>query len=171
MYVYHTVFNNNKEYIGASTKEPNETQNYYGSHPKLKEDVRHNDVKLVKKVIIAETQDVDYLSKCELTVLKKMKVVEDPSFYNESANSSFAFFGKNHTEESKQKISDSTNNIGENNPMFGKAHSEETKQKISDNHADFSGDNHPSWGMKRSDESKSKMSKAMKDSWAKRRAA
>ena len=132
MYVYHTVFNNNMEYIGASTQEPNESQHYYGSHPKLKEDVIHNNVKLVKKVIICETQDIDYLSKCELTVINKMKVVDDPKFYNASANSSFTFFGKNHTEESKQKISDSTNNIGENNPMFGKAHSEETKQKISD---------------------------------------
>ena len=32
---------------------------------------------------------------------------------------------------------------GENHPMYGKYHSDETKQKISENHADVKGKNHP----------------------------
>jgi len=38
---------------------------------------------------------------------------------------------------------------GNRNPMFGKDVSEETKQKISNNHADVSGKNNPMYGVKR----------------------
>jgi group I intron endonuclease len=65
---------------------------------------------------------------------------------------------------------------GENHPMYGKHHSEETKQKMSENHADFSGENnprygkgyliagenHPMYGKHHSEESKQKMSETMK---------
>ena len=62
------------------------------------------------------------------------------------ANNNNGFLGKNHTEETKQKISKSEKKVwkneeykqkmvehlkGENNPFYGKEHSEETKQKIS----------------------------------------
>lgn len=42
------------------------------------------------------------------------------------------FFGKSHTNEAKQKMSEKHKDlyIGENNPMYGKHHTEETKQKI-----------------------------------------
>ena len=40
-------------------------------------------------------------------------------------------YGKHHSEETKEKISKSSNNKGEHNPMYGKKHSEETKEKIS----------------------------------------
>lgn len=49
--------------------------------------------------------------------------------------------GKQFSEEHKNKISKA--NRGENNPMYGKEHTEETKKKMSKNHADFSGKNHP----------------------------
>lgn len=51
-------------------------------------------------------------------------------------------------------------NSGEKNHMYGKHHSEETKQLISDNHADFKGENHPNYGKHHSDETKQKMSDA-----------
>ena len=40
------------------------------------------------------------------------------------------FFGKHHTEETKQKMSEVQK--GENNPMYGKHHTEETKKKMSE---------------------------------------
>jgi len=41
------------------------------------------------------------------------------------------FYGKSHTDETKQKISDSKKGCKSHLPMLGKKHSEETKQKIS----------------------------------------
>ena len=51
------------------------------------------------------------------------------------------FYGKHHSEETKQKMSKAKKGkYGENNPMYGKHHSEETKQKMSETHK---GENHP----------------------------
>jgi len=54
-------------------------------------------------------------------------------------------FGKHHTEESKNKISNNLKIlfIGEGNPFFGKTHSTELKEKMSKN---WSGKNNPWYG-------------------------
>jgi group I intron endonuclease len=52
--------------------------------------------------------------------------------------------GTKQSEESNRKNSES--NMGEKNGFYGKNHSEETKQKMKDNHADVSGENNPSYG-------------------------
>ena len=57
------------------------------------------------------------------------------------------FYGKHHSEETKQKISESKQGknygrCGENAPMYGKHHSEETKQKLSEA---TKGNNNPNW--------------------------
>ena len=83
------------------------------------------------------------------------------------------FYGKNHTADSRAKMSESAKNrqpisedtrkrlseskTGENNPMYGKTHSEETKSKISEA---LIGENHPMYGNTHSEETKSKMSSA-----------
>jgi len=65
-----------------------------------------------------------------------------------------------HTEETKQKIHENHPNFsGENHPMFGKHHSEETKQKMSDAK---SGENHPMFGKHHSEETKEKISNGNK---------
>ena len=91
-------------------------------------------------------------------------------------------YGKNHTEETLQKLSDnnpwkgkhsnrlgacltdeqkshlSQINLGENNPMFGKHHSAESRQKISDNlKGKMSGEKNPFYGKKHDEESLKKM--------------
>lgn len=80
-------------------------------------------------------------------------------------------FGRNHTEETKHKISASM--MGVNNPFFGKHHTEETKRKlserivsnetrhkISENHADVSGTNNPFFGKHHTEETKKLLSTA-----------
>jgi len=144
------------EYIGASTKTPELSTNYFGSHPKLKQDIKTMDKSIIKKVIICETDDIEYLAKCEKTVIKKMKAVEDPKFYNANAKSGFPNYGKTFTEEHRKKLSE--NHAcwsGENNPNYGKKLSDETKAKISKAHK----------GKKKpplSEEHKAKISKARK---------
>jgi hypothetical protein len=84
------------------------------------------------------------------------------------------FFGKQHSEETKEKIKEarkkqiiteeaklkiSKATIGENNPMFGKKHSEETKKKIRDKRlGKYTGKNSPLFGIPKSEETKRKLS-------------
>ena len=48
---------------------------------------------------------------------------------------------------------------GENNPFYGKKHTEKTKEKMKKNHANFKGENNPLYGTHLSEERKQKMSK------------
>ena len=100
------------------------------------------------------------------------------------ANNNTGFLGKNHTEETKQKISKSLygkkrwpmleetkmkigaankgkhNHKGENNPFYGKEHSEETKQQISKTkklNGKLKGENNPFYGKEHSEETKQKI--------------
>jgi group I intron endonuclease len=68
--------------------------------------------------------------------------------------------GREFTEETKQKISESKQ--GENNPMYGEKRSEETKQKIRENLPDFSGKMNPFHGKAHSEETKQKISEVHK---------
>lgn len=47
---------------------------------------------------------------------------------------------------------------GKNNPFYGKYHTEETKQKMKNNHANFSGDKNPNYNNHMSEKSKQKIS-------------
>ena len=55
------------------------------------------------------------------------------------------FYGKQHTKETKEKISEAHKGLhsGEKNPMYGKNHTIETREKMSKNHVDFSNEKHP----------------------------
>lgn len=68
--------------------------------------------------------------------------------------------GKIRSEESKKKQSNSIK--GEKNHFFGKTHSDETKQKIRANRKDTSGENNPMFNHTYSDETRKKMSDAKK---------
>ena len=62
-----------------------------------------------------------------------------------------------HSEETKQKLSDSK--IGRKNPMFGKTHSDEYKDKLRVN---FTGENNPNFGKHLSEETRKKISVSKK---------
>lgn len=57
-----------------------------------------------------------------------MKVFEHVTLHHKGEN--HPFFGKHHSAETRQKISESLS--GEKNPLFGKHHSEETRLKMSE---------------------------------------
>lgn len=49
--------------------------------------------------------------------------------------------------------------VGDKNPFYGKRHTEESRQKIKDNHPDFKGEKHPMYGKHHTEEAKQKMKK------------
>ena len=77
--------------------------------------------------------------------LKLMKSSEHLSLHSKGENNNF--YG--------------THRIGASNPFYGRKHSDETKQKISDAN---SGENHPSYGKKHSKETLKKISKCISKS-------
>lgn len=70
-------------------------------------------------------------------------------------------------EELRKKLSESHKGslhlVGEANPFYGKKHSAETRQKMSDNHYDCKGEKHPQYGTHRSADTKEKVSKGLKE--------
>lgn len=81
-------------------------------------------------------------------------------------------YGKNHTEETKKKISkinkgrrlseETKKKIseaisGENHPWYGRHHSEESKKKISENQPNMKGENNPMYGKHHSEETRRKI--------------
>ena len=100
---------------------------------------------------------------CTTLKLNKMEILFG-KIYNPKFN--FDKFGKGgcngHTEETKQKISESFK--GENNPMYGKTHSDKSRKKMSENHPDVSGENNPMYGKTRSEETKNKIGESVSKS-------
>lgn len=74
-----------------------------------------------------------------------------------------ALKGKEKSEEHCKNLSEAMKGKmqGENNPFYGKQHSEESKRKMSENHADMSGENNPFYGKKHTKEAKKKMRKKL----------
>jgi hypothetical protein len=76
------------------------------------------------------------------------------------------FYGKLHTNETKEKISQTkknTNLTGENNPFYGKTHSEKTKRILSELGKGRIGDNNPFYGKTHSTEFKEYLSLLAKE--------
>ena len=96
------------------------------------------------------------------------------SFIESLSGKNHPLYGKNHSEETKQKMSEVKYNknlneetkqklseakAGKSHPLYGKNHSEETKQKISEA---TSGKNRPLYGKNHSEETKKKISGSKK---------
>jgi len=76
-----------------------------------------------------------------------------------------SFYGKHHTDETKQKLSTIMVDItlGEKNGFYGKKHTENTKKKHSDlMKGRYTGETNPFYGKKHSEESKLRMSELAK---------
>lgn len=53
-------------------------------------------------------------------------------------------------------------NHGDNNPFYGKTHTEKTREKMSENHADVSGENNPFYGKHHTEEALKKFLKSLR---------
>ncbi len=143
-YVYKTTdLTNNKIYIGqhrAKTFNPK----YLGSGIAIKDAIttkgKHN-----FKVELIESYDTQYeLDAGEIGYIYKLKSQDRNIGYNIAAGGGGAIligvdngmYGKNHTEESKLKMSKTIlrrgNHSGKNNGFYGRSHTEETKQVLRD---------------------------------------
>ena len=126
----------------------------------------HNDNRIenLKCVTIAEHFDIhfsqgDYFA-CK-AILKRIlynkQIFEDKVEEMIYKKENHPMYGKNHTRESKEKISKNHHDVSnENNPMYGKTHTIETKKKISISKKG------QGKGIPKSAEQKEKMSKAVK---------
>ena len=98
--------------------------------------------------------------------LKKEGIVAPKGFYSRGLKVGRPA-GFKHSEEWKEEHRKRM--LGESNPFFGKAHSVETKEKMSNNHADFSGEKNPFRQSLLNDESKRKEHKERcLEIWSKR---
>lgn len=83
------------------------------------------------------------------------------------ANKGKRHINRKYSPEMKSHFKDSytgRNRYGENNPFYGKHHTDETKQKISNaNKGRLSGDSHPMYGKHHTEESRLKMSESAKN--------
>lgn len=90
--------------------------------------------------------------------MSKLSVEEKAELFGnkETAN---GMYGKNHTEETKEKMRQNRGDLsGDNNPFYGQSHTEETKQLLSDLASQRTGEDNPFFGKKHSKETKAKLS-------------
>lgn len=89
------------------------------------------------------------LSICSFSVLEYLKrysfQVRDRAFYTQGDRHPCK--GRKMSDKNKRAISEANKGKydGSNNPFYGRKHTLETRQLISDHHADFSLENHPRW--------------------------
>jgi hypothetical protein len=145
-------------YIGVRTSEckPKE-DSYTGSmcHWKLSKEEKDN---LIKEILF------EYSSRDEAEFDESRLIemyIKDPLNMNAYIPiKGFSFYGNSHTEDTRNKISNSNKNYyinGNINAFKGKNHSEETRKMISES---LSGENHPFFGKTHNEETKQKMSKS-----------
>lgn len=107
-------------------------------------------------IIFADNLSKNIADKMEILLIKLYDTTNPSYGYNVAPGGSGCvasgeknpFYGKHHSEKSKQQMSESKKGMydGDKNPMYGKNHTEETRRKMSDNHADFRGEKHPRYG-------------------------
>lgn len=155
---------------------------YHGSrtakncHPNelLKENGYLTSSKIVKNIIEKEGIDSFDIIEIEIFESKESARLSEERYhrsfdvksnvcYLNQWNAGNKWFCKEHTDETKAKISSSLigKMAGENHPMFGKKHSKETLEKFKRRNYS-SGENHYMHGKKRSEEAKNKTSETLK---------
>ena len=180
--VYMLISPSNKRYIGLTCQEPNKRwQNGKGYKNNIYFDRAINKYGWdnFQHIIIAKGLTEDEAKWLEEELIREWDSTNRDKGYNTLSGGQTnngennPFYGKRHTEETKQKISEANKGkkhefseehkqkIGESNK--GKTLSEETKQKISESRkGKCCGENHPMFGKQHSEETKQKISEANK---------
>ena len=140
-----------KFYIG---KDKNNDPKYLGSGLHLKRALKKYGKENFLKEILEYCTDFDHLNEREIYWIAKLNAVKEGYNITEGGNGGRLFgkdngmFGKNHTEESRAKMSKKAKDMftnKENHPMYGRKHTSETKNKISKNQPEQSGKNSGVW--------------------------
>jgi hypothetical protein len=145
-YVYKLTEQITKEFyygVRSFKGDPNK-DSYMGSMKTWKP----NKDNLIKEVV-SIFDDRESALKFETNII--IENLKNPLNRNYHTGSGMSFYGKNHNNESRKKISTTLNgkHVGVDNPFYGKKHTSETIEKIKQ----------ASLGRIHSDESKTKMSK------------
>jgi hypothetical protein len=144
-YTYTIHFVDGYYYHGRRTSDvPPEEDMYFGTPATHKDKWLDT---MYWKVIENTYSTPEELAEAEYDLIGD-KFKTDSMCLNEHNHKKFNMGGKNHTEESRQKMSEAHE---------GKKHSEETRQKLSEAKR---GENHPFYGKKHSEEARQKMSEA-----------
>lgn len=148
--VYVHIFPNQKYYVGITSKKPELRWGYKG-HNYCRQTYLYNAIQKygwdnIEHDVIAENLTEDEAKKFEIVLIEKLSC-QYPNGYNLTSGGDGVkgfgcfgekngMYGKTHSDETRQKISNSRKNklVGVDNPFYGKTHSEETKKKISDKH-------------------------------------
>ena len=108
-------------------------------------------------IIIARGLTEDEAKWLEVELIREWNTTNQNKGYNISIGGEGGN-GCKHTEEWKEEHSKKVS--GENNPMFGRQHTEETKRKISESRDEYCGENHPMFVRQHTEETKRKISEA-----------
>ena len=134
MYGYIYITENNvsgKKYIGQKKSNKFLKEKYLGSGSLLRKAILKYGKENFTVRMLCECDSKEELDEMEIYFIKLYNAQEDTGFYNlarggESGVGGPKFKGHKHTEESKQKISNSVSK--EKNGFYGKKHSEETRR-------------------------------------------
>lgn len=145
-FVYLLAFPKGKFYIGKRTfANKNDWYYYYGSGLRVQRYIKKHGKENIRRYIILLANSKEELNKLEEERIKAVDAVNSPHYLNiakggEGAGSGeeHFLFGKNHREETKEKMSEAKSGI--HHPMSGRTHSEETKAKIRKSMAKYRND-------------------------------
>lgn len=147
-FVYRTLnILTGKAYIGMHSSETSE-DSYLGSSRDLKKDIKKYGRKNFKVVSRTYFEDRDLAHEFEALFIKESMLL-GLDLYNKAPNGTGSclgednhFYGKTHTLEAREKISQSNSGrFGELNSFYGKKHTEEYKRKSSEQKKGYNASN------------------------------
>lgn len=111
-----------------------------------------------KIIQFVNDEDLQYIFEIETAWIRYYNSANPEKGYN-IVKIGGSTLGYKHREEDKVKMSFP----GENNGFYGKKHTEETKNKMKKNHADFNGEGNPFYGKAHTQETRKKISNTHKN--------
>lgn len=155
MIIFKTIFPNGKIYIAQTTRANH--KNYFGSGIVVRIEIKKVGKQNLKKEILKRCSSKKQLDAWEKIYIKKFDARNPEIGYNISVGGASGMTNRNHSFDSKIKISKSRKGLyaGKRNPMFGKEHSEESKERNRQSHL----------GKTASIETKNKMKKSSTKRW------
>lgn len=160
MVIYKTTnLVNGKIYIGQDSKNNPE---YLGSGKIIKRAIKKYGKENFKKEILEVCANQTELDIKEKYWIQELNTINQDIGYNVSFGGQTGWYkGLKHTEETKRIYSLTRKGklIGDKNGMYGKQHTEETKKKISES---LSGENNSFFGKQHTENTKKKMSESAK---------